>query len=196
RLSHAGLAQQHHHPAPPTASAVDQPGQHLTLAAPPKHHHRKRDAGRLAATVAQHRNRAHLQAPNRAHSLLAVRTRAGRRPGQPEHIAYAALFLALDETYEMLSAMGVNAFAERTRRELIATGEKIAKRKRTASWSLTSPELPIARLVQQGLSNPEIGSRLFLSPRTIEWHLRNIYGKVGASSRRQLRDPDLTAPVE
>ena len=96
----------------------------------------------------------------------------------------------------MLSEMGVNAFAERARRELIATGEKVPKRKKASTWSLTSQELQIARLVQQGLTNPEIGTRLFLSPRTIEWHLRNIFGKVGATSRRQLRDLDLTTSVE
>jgi DNA-binding NarL/FixJ family response regulator len=56
---------------------------------------------------------------------------------------------------------------------------------------LTSQEVQITRLVQHGLSNPEIGARLFLSPRTVEWHLRNVFGKVGVSSRRQLRDKNL-----
>ena len=92
--------------------------------------------------------------------------------------------------YDMLTSMGLAAFAERARRELLATGEKIRKRAEPAAGSLTAQEMQIARLVRQGLSNPEIGTRLFLSPRTVEWHLRNIFGKFGVSSRRQLRDLD------
>ena len=91
----------------------------------------------------------------------------------------------------MLAELTVFAFAERARRELLATGEKIRKRTAAAAGSLTAQEAQIARLVQQGLSNPEIGIRLFLSARTVEWHLRNVFGKVGISSRRQLRDIDL-----
>ena len=93
-------------------------------------------------------------------------------------------------------AMGLAAFAERARRELLATGEKLRKRAEPAAGSLTAQETQIARLVRQGLSNPEIGTRLFLSPRTVEWHLRNIFGKVGVSSRRQLRDLDDANLVE
>ena len=92
--------------------------------------------------------------------------------------------------HDMLASMGVAAFAERARRELLATGEKIRKRAEPAAGSLTAQEVQIARLVRRGLSNPEIGTRLFLSPRTVEWHLRNIFGKFGISSRRQLRDLD------
>jgi DNA-binding CsgD family transcriptional regulator len=92
---------------------------------------------------------------------------------------------------QMLAELTVFAFAERARRELLATGEKIRKRTAAAAGSLTAQEAQIARLVQQGLSNPEIGIRLFLSARTVEWHLRNVFGKVGISSRRQLRDIDL-----
>jgi ATP/maltotriose-dependent transcriptional regulator MalT len=107
--------------------------------------------------------------------------RAGRRADSREHLRIA---------HDMLAAMGLAAFAERARRELLATGEKIRKRAEPAVGSLTSQEVQIARLVRRGLSNPEIGTRLFLSPRTVEWHLRNIFGKVGVSSRRQLRDLD------
>jgi len=94
--------------------------------------------------------------------------------------------------YDALSDMGIGAFAERARRELSATtGRRMRRYDDAPSAQLTSQELQIAHLVQQGLSNREIGGRLFLSPRTVEWHLRNIFGKVGVSSRRQLRDKSL-----
>ena len=89
----------------------------------------------------------------------------------------------------------MSAFAERARRELLATGERIRKRTTTATGSLTAQEAQIARLAKEGLTNPEIGTRLFLSARTVEWHLRNVFGKVGVSSRRQLRDIDLEAHI-
>jgi ATP/maltotriose-dependent transcriptional regulator MalT len=92
--------------------------------------------------------------------------------------------------YDMFAAMGMEAFAERARRELMATGETV--RKRTAESSagdeLTTQERQIALLVRDGLSNPEVGARLFLSPRTVEWHLRKVFGKLSISSRKQLRD--------
>ena len=82
------------------------------------------------------------------------------------------------------------AFAERARRELQATGETVRRRTNGPGTSdeLTPQELQIALLVRDGLSNPEVGSRLFLSPRTVEWHLRKIFDKLAISSRRQLRD--------
>jgi DNA-binding CsgD family transcriptional regulator len=102
---------------------------------------------------------------------------------------------ARDQTaiaYEALTEMGIGAFAKRARRELSATtGRRMRRSIDAPSAQLTSQELQIAQLVQQGLSNREIGGRLFLSPRTIEWHLRNVFGKVGASSRRELRDLQL-----
>jgi DNA-binding CsgD family transcriptional regulator len=95
----------------------------------------------------------------------------------------------------MFAEMDVAAFAERARRELLATGERIRRRTAPAAGTLTAQEAQIARLVKEGLTNPEIGTRLFLSARTVEWHLRNVFGKVGVSSRRQLRDADLGALV-
>jgi DNA-binding NarL/FixJ family response regulator len=84
--------------------------------------------------------------------------------------------------------MGLEAFADRARRELLATGETARKRTGGTTEELTAQEFQIARLAREGLSNPEIGTRLFLSPRTVEWHLRKVFGKLGISSRRQLRE--------
>jgi DNA-binding CsgD family transcriptional regulator len=96
----------------------------------------------------------------------------------------------LEIAYDAFRDMEVGAFAERARRELSATSGRRTRRYE-ASTSLTSQELEIAQLVRLGLSNREIGSRLFLSPRTVEWHLSNIFGKLGVTSRRQLRDKSL-----
>ena len=81
----------------------------------------------------------------------------------------------------------MEAFAERARRELLATGEKARKRSAGTREELTPQEEQIARLAREGLSNPEIGAQLFVSARTIEWHLRNVFAKLGIASRRQLR---------
>jgi ATP/maltotriose-dependent transcriptional regulator MalT len=75
----------------------------------------------------------------------------------------------------------------RARRELIATGEKVRKGTVEASDDLTAQEALIARLARDGLSNPEIGAQLFISTRTVEWHLRKVFAKLGVSSRGQLR---------
>jgi DNA-binding NarL/FixJ family response regulator len=80
----------------------------------------------------------------------------------------------------------MEAFAERARKELQALGEKVRRRTVETRDDLTAQERQIARLARDGLSNPEIAARLFLSPRTIEWHLRNVFSKLDIRSRRQL----------
>ena len=87
----------------------------------------------------------------------------------------------------MLETMGMEAFAERARRELQAIGITARTRSHTAgAGELTAQEARIARLASDGLSNPEIGSRLFLSARTVQYHLRIVFAKLGISSRTQL----------
>jgi len=94
----------------------------------------------------------------------------------------------LHTAHEMLETIGMEAFAERARRELRATGEKVRKRTVETRDDLTAQEEQIARLARDGLSNPEIGARLFLSPRTVEWHLKKVFTKLGISSRMGLHD--------
>ncbi|MDA0167059.1 AAA family ATPase [Solirubrobacter ginsenosidimutans] len=88
----------------------------------------------------------------------------------------------------MFTEMGMEAFAERARRELIATGETVRKRAPEFRDELTPQEEHIAQLARGGLTNAEIGGQLFLSPRTVEWHLKKVFGKLGISSRRALHD--------
>jgi DNA-binding CsgD family transcriptional regulator len=89
--------------------------------------------------------------------------------------------------HEMLDGMGAEAFAERARRELVATGESVRKRTTGTRELLTAQEAQVALLAAQGHTNPEIGSQLFISPRTAEYHLRKVYTKLGIRSRRALR---------
>jgi DNA-binding CsgD family transcriptional regulator len=89
--------------------------------------------------------------------------------------------------FEMFTGMGMEAFAERTRRELAATGEKIRRPAADRPHDLTSQEAQIARLAREGLTNAEIGFQLYLSARTVEWHLRKVFTKLGITSRRQLQ---------
>jgi DNA-binding CsgD family transcriptional regulator len=106
----------------------------------------------------------------------------------------------LRTAHEMLTTMGIEAFAERARREMLATGETVRRRTAETRDELTAQERQIARLARHGLSNPEIGTRLFISPRTVKYHLRKVFIKLDISSRNELeralpRDPDATAPL-
>jgi DNA-binding CsgD family transcriptional regulator len=95
--------------------------------------------------------------------------------------------------HEMLTVMGAEGFAGRARRELMATGVTVRKRTVNTADELTAQEAQIARLAGYGHSNPEISIQLFISPRTVEWHLRKVFTKLGISSRKELRGalPDL-----
>ena len=97
----------------------------------------------------------------------------------------------LRTAHDMLSDMGAEAFAARAARELRATGEHPRSRSRQPTDALTAQEQHIARLVATGATSREVGAQLFLSPRTIETHLRNIFRKLGITSRRQLREMQL-----
>jgi ATP/maltotriose-dependent transcriptional regulator MalT len=92
----------------------------------------------------------------------------------------------LRTAHDTLTAIGMEAFAERARRELTATGETVRRRSAGTLTTLTAQEALIARLARDGRTNPEIGTQLFLSGRTVEWHLRKIFTKLGISSRRDL----------
>jgi DNA-binding NarL/FixJ family response regulator len=105
----------------------------------------------------------------------------------------------LRTAHERFTAMGMEGFADRARKELQATGENVVTRARQTRAELTAHERQIARLARDGLSNPEIGARLFLSPRTVEWHLHKVFAKLGIRSRSELSsalpssEPKLTA---
>jgi DNA-binding CsgD family transcriptional regulator len=103
--------------------------------------------------------------------------REGRRVDAREQLRTA---------HDMLTSIGMDAFAERARRELVATGERPRKRSAETRSDLTAQEAQIAQLAREGYSNQEIGAQLFLSPRTVEWHMRKVFGKLAISSRRQL----------
>jgi DNA-binding CsgD family transcriptional regulator len=93
----------------------------------------------------------------------------------------------LRTAHDLFVTIGMDAFAERARRELMATGEKVRRRSPESRDELTPQEEQIARLARDGLSNPEIGAQLFISAKTVEWHLGKVFTKLGIRSRRQLR---------
>ncbi|MGO9489706.1 MAG: helix-turn-helix transcriptional regulator [Solirubrobacteraceae bacterium] len=103
--------------------------------------------------------------------------REGRRVDARKHLRAA---------HDMLTGMGMEAFAERARKELLATGERLRKRIPETRGELTPQERQITMLAREGLSNLEIGGRMFLSPRTVEWHLRKVFAKLGIRGRREL----------
>ncbi len=94
----------------------------------------------------------------------------------------------LRPAHEMFTDMGMEAFGQRARRELAATGETVRKRGAETRDELTPQEEQIALLARDGRTNPEIGAELFLSPRTVEWHLHKVFAKLGIASRRYLAD--------
>jgi DNA-binding CsgD family transcriptional regulator len=93
----------------------------------------------------------------------------------------------LRTAHGLFTTMGIEAFAERARRELLATGDTVRKRTAETVSELTAQEAYIARLAVDGRTNVEIGAQLFLSTRTVEWHLSKVYTKLGVGSRRELR---------
>jgi DNA-binding CsgD family transcriptional regulator len=127
--------------------------------------------------------------------------RLGRTPLRPElartHLLYgewlrregrrADARAQLRTAHDMFDTIGMEAFAERARRELAATGETARQRTVEARDTLTPQEAQIALLAREGLSNPEIGARLFISPRTVQYHLGKVFTKLDITSRGQLR---------
>jgi len=153
-----------------------------------------RDRGALAGAGERER---------RAEALyLEAITRLGRTPLRPElaraHLVYGEWLRRenrrmdarkeLRTAYELFIGFGADAFAERARRELLATGEKVRRRSDETRGDLTAQEEQIARLAADAQTNQEIGAQLFLSPRTVEWHLHKVFTKLGVASRMQLRD--------
>ncbi len=117
--------------------------------------------------------------PARAHLLYGEWLRREGRRTDARTQLYAA--------HEMFAAIGMEGFAERARRELLATGETVRKTAVDSLADLTPQEAQIANLARDGYSNQEIASRLFISPRTVEWHLGNVFAKLGITSRKDLR---------
>ncbi len=91
----------------------------------------------------------------------------------------------------MLTAMGIEGFAERARRELLATGETVRKRSVEAFAELTAQETQIAKLARDGRTNQEISTQLFISARTVEWHLGNVFTKLGTPPAKTSADASL-----
>jgi DNA-binding CsgD family transcriptional regulator len=115
----------------------------------------------------------------RAHLLYGEWLRRGNRRIDARHQLHAA--------YDLFAAIGAEAFAERARSELLATGEKVRKREVDTDRQLTPQEEHIVRLARDGRTNREIAAELFISTRTVEWHLRKVFARLGITSRRELQ---------
>ena len=108
----------------------------------------------------------------------------------------------LRAAHDLFTAIGMEAFADRARRALLSTGDVVRSRQVETLYTLTAQEKQIALLARDGLSNAEVAARLFLSPRTVEWHLRKVFTKLAISSRKELRtalrgqEPDLRQAYE
>jgi DNA-binding CsgD family transcriptional regulator len=138
------------------------------------------DADQWYRTAIEHLHRTRIQAQlARTHLLYGewLRRQGRRRDARAE----------LEVAREACESMGMHAFAERAENELVGTGEKRRTSVAEARDELTAQERQIAELARDGLSNPQIGARLFLSTRTVEWHLRHVYSKLAIRSRRELR---------
>ena len=137
------------------------------------------EADRLYSDAVEHLARTRMRAElARAHLLYGEWLRREKRRTDAREQLRAA--------HGMFTTMGIEAFADRAARELQATGETARKRTVETSDYLTPQEAQIARLASDGLSNPEIGARLFISPRTVQYHLHKVFAKLGISSRSQL----------
>jgi DNA-binding CsgD family transcriptional regulator len=133
-------------------------------------------------------------------------SRAGLRPDQARsHLLYGEWLRRqnrradardqLRRAYDMFSEIGMLAFTERALQELRATGETVRRRRDHTRDDLTPQEELIARLALEGQTNREIGAQLFISPRTVEWHLRKVFIKLGVTSRKGLRNSLLPRAV-
>jgi ATP/maltotriose-dependent transcriptional regulator MalT len=164
-------------------------------------------AGTDWALATEARSRALLQRDQAAEDLYVESIERFRRTRIAGHLARAHLLYGewlrrhnrrtdartqLRLAHESLGRIGAQAFAERARRELLATGEKTRKRATASGDALTPQEQQIAELAGAGLTNSEIGAKLFISAHTVEWHLRKIFAKLAIRSRRELRNLNLT----
>jgi DNA-binding CsgD family transcriptional regulator len=139
------------------------------------------EAERCYAEAVERLGRTRLRSERaRAHLLYGEWLRRENRRLDARHQLHAA--------YHLFTAIGADAFAERARRELFATGEKVRKREVDTYSQLTPQEEHIVRLARDGRTNPEIAAELFISTRTVEWHLRKVFAKLGITTRRDLHN--------